>query len=68
MIELYLILTFATNTPKIEVFNTEQQACQVFNEYRNQGGSVPHIYKESGRKDGPVLSEGDCKPIQQFVK
>ena len=65
MIELYVLLTLVNGNPKLESFQDIQQACNAF---ESASSASPRIYKESlDRKDNATFSEGDCKPLKQFV-
>ena len=65
MIVWYFLLTAVSGQPKVQVYATEQQACVDYTAYKASGAKV---YKVEGHKDSPVISEGDCAPVQQFIK
>lgn len=62
MITWYLLVILANGQPQPQVFPNEQQACVAY--LANPGS---HVYALTGKRDDPSVSEGDCKPVQQFI-
>lgn len=66
MITWYLLITLASSTtPSRSVYANEQQACQAYLTAKASGPAF--VYQISGKKDSPSISDGDCKPVQQFI-
>ena len=65
MITWYLLLIVTNGSVKPTVYPTEQDAWIAYTAVKASGQAS--IFKVSGRRDSPEISEGDCKPVQQFV-
>ena len=65
MVTWYLLVTIGSGAPQRNVYSDEQQACQAY--LAVKANSPAYIYQITGRRDSPVISDGECKPVQQFV-
>jgi hypothetical protein len=66
MVTWYLLLILGTPATKPSIYATENDACQAYTAMKTS--SPVEIFKVSGKRDSPQISEGDCKPVQQFTQ
>lgn len=60
----YILVYLVSGAPKTEVYATQQLACVAYEANKDVN---THVYELGGKSSSPTLTEGECKPIQEFV-
>ena len=65
MIIWYLLIVLGSGAPTRSIYVTESDACNAYLTEKLAG--TAYIYKISGHRDNPMIENGDCQPVHQFV-